>query len=636
MSNNDGKKWALSSSIFHAVDEMLFVNDKMNFKVSYMLKGTGQRTFNIFNPEQINKFLYEHLKDMYNHRIENHKLTFYHLQDHKEDLLSLKLYQPAEKNMSSEEYSDFSGYYRIYPRGVYCVKCHDFVLINDENINKIQHNNCQHKNCEGYYRQIPMVKFCEKCGKIDEIYFKCRKELEHIAKGKKPTMKLVWESYDDVRSWRFKCDVCASEGVYQNNELPDVFKIPCYHLDYGKTQRCIDPKTAAYKPRSVLSGSGGVISPKVLTMVDIPPMKTLKHPKREQIICAVIAGKLEFLKSKIKEGTILEFIDNQFQSYNSKNNKHAVINALKSISPDKTSEDLEKEFAKAYNIPEIENAIHETTTVFQRDQLNMEEITNFHALKGTFSNELNTISFNDRISEKDENIKHKVSQILEKYHIKGVSYLSKLKLISACIGTINGPTHSNEEEFAPHFEPLWSDKKKEKMHAYCHPYETEGILIEFDKEKIVKWLEKITGKNESSANKTILFMKENDDDYKLVYTLLHTLSHLLIKKSSIFTGIDTDSCSEMILPTSGAILIYATNTINIGGFGSLFEQDILDLFTEADLEMRKCIYDPVCISEKGSCFSCMYLSEFVCCNFNNLLDRDVLIGTKRRFNERFW
>ena len=68
------------------------------------------------------------------------------------------------------------------------------------------------------------------------------------------------------------------------------------HLDYDRTQRCVDKKSNAYKPRSVASGSGGVISPKVLTMVDIPPMKTLKHPKREQIICAVIAGKLDFLK----------------------------------------------------------------------------------------------------------------------------------------------------------------------------------------------------------------------------------------------------------------------------------------------------------------------------------------------------
>lgn len=625
MTNSDFlKKWTLSSSIYHAVEGMLFVNNKMNFKVSYLLKGTGQRTFDILNPEQLKKFLYKHIQQLYNNRINEHKLTFHHLKDGKEDLLDLRMYQPVKKNIGSDEPEDYSGKYRLYPRGVYCTKCHDFVLITRDNIAEFKHNKCQHKNCSGHYRQIPMVKFCEKCGKIDEIYFRCQNEAKHRAQGKKPTMKLVWKSHDQVESWRFKCDICQ--------EKLDFLKIPCNHLDYDKTPRCVDKKSAAYKPRSVASGSGGVISPKVLTMVDIPPMRTLRHPKREQIICAVIAGKLEFLKSKIKQGGILEFIDTQYQSFNNLNNKNSVISALKNLSPDKSDSELEEEYAKAYDIPAIENAINETSKQFPYEQINMEEITNFHALKGTFSNELNATSFVEGLgADKADSLK-----VLKKFHIKDLSYLSKLKLISSCIGVINGPTHSDEEKFTPHFEPLW-DKKKERIHAHCYPYETEGLMIEFDKEKLVEWLEKSTGKKyEHSANETLLFLKEGDEDYELIYTLLHTLSHLMIKKSSVFTGIDTDSCGEMILPTSGAILLYATSTINIGGFGSLFQHDVLDLFTEADLEMRKCIYDPVCITEKGSCFSCLYLPEFVCCNFNNELDRDVLLGTGKRFKERFW
>ena len=38
------------------------------------------------------------------------------------------------------------------------------------------------------------------------------------------------------------------------------------------------------------------------------------------------------------------------------------------------------------------------------------------------------------------------------------------------------------------------------------------------------------------------------------------------------------------------------------------------------------------INEKGACFSCMFLPEFVCTHFNQLLDRDVFLGETERFN----
>ncbi len=171
----------------------------------------------------------------------------------------------------------------------------------------------------------------------------------------------------------------------------------------------------------------------------------------------------------------------------------------------------------------------------------------------------------------------------------------------------------------------------------CSPYETEGMLIELEKDKIFEWIKNITKKDYSyPPEQMLLYMDEDSEEYRLVYALLHTLSHLLIKKSAVFTGIDTDSCSEMIFPTNGAILIYSTSTINIGGFGSLFENNLLDLFTESDFEIRKCIYDPVCLNAEGSCFSCLYLPEFVCCNFNKYLDRDIILGSNKRYNEVFW
>ncbi len=611
------KRWPLNSAIYHAINGMLFADNKMGFRVSNLLYGTENdgednvATANIFNKEQLQKCLYKHIAHPYKLRIDAYNLTDIRLSDEGEAILDLNLFKSiTQKNDGEDEIETHSGVYKIYPRSFYCNKCHDFIFMDKKNISQFKDNRCQHKDCKGYYTQIPMIKFCEKCGKLDEFYFKCENEYKHISEGKKCTMKFLWAGPEQVTTWRFKCDIC-------NKEI-DVLKIPCNHSEYGGPSRCKDKGFTKFKPIS-LSTSGGVVSPRVITMVDIPPMKELKHPKREQVILSVIGGKLEFLKKDLKEGTILEHVDKLYQIFNDPNLKEYVDAKLKD------------------SINKIEKIISETNKSFTPEKIDMNEITNFHSLKGTFDNKLNTESYLSRIEkEKNPELKDKKLSIFKKFKIEDISYISKLKIISSCIGTINGPTFSYKENFIPHFNPLW-DKDKKRIKVYCSPYETEGILIEINKDKIIDWINQIKpNKNKMSSNEVLLYMDESSEEYNLVYTLLHTLSHLIIKKSSIFTGIDADSCSEMILPRSGAILIYSTSTINIGGFGSLFENDLLDLFTEADFDMRKCIYDPICLNEKGSCFSCLYLPEFVCCNFNKLLDRDILLGSGKRFSEKFW
>ena len=49
----------------------------------------------------------------------------------------------------------------------------------------------------------------------------------------------------------------------------------------------------------------------------------------------------------------------------------------------------------------------------------------------------------------------------------------------------------------------------------------------------------------------------------------------------------------------------------------------------------ECTLDPNCLKEKGACFACLYVPEFVCGYFNKFLDRDVLIG-KERYRKGFW
>ena len=82
-------------------------------------------------------------------------------------------------------------------------------------------------------------------------------------------------------------------------------------------------------------------------------------------------------------------------------------------------------------------------------------------------------------------------------------------------------------------------------------------------------------------------------------------------------------------------MIYSTSNINIGGFSYVFENSLIEWFNDVRYDVQECIFDPSCYEEDGACFSCMYLPEYVCCLFNQYLDRDVFIG-KKRFKNGFW
>ena len=103
----------------------------------------------------------------------------------------------------------------------------------------------------------------------------------------------------------------------------------------------------------------------------------------------------------------------------------------------------------------------------------------------------------------------------------------------------------------------------------------------------------------------------------------------------MYTGLDSDSCSELIFVNPAAILIYSTSNINIGGFEFVFEHSLNDWFRDVEFEVRECTLDPTCIFENGACFSCLYLPEYVCTEFNHYLDRDVFIG-KKRYDVGYW
>lgn len=179
----------------------------------------------------------------------------------------------------------------------------------------------------------------------------------------------------------------------------------------------------------------------------------------------------------------------------------------------------------------------------------------------------------------------------------------------------------------------------------------EGIMFEFDREKLLKW-----AKNEKTIARTKIIEQNLKNSGKLkdeilnpVYVLLHTFAHCLITALASESGYSNASirekiyCSKFIdeqAPEMAGILIYTASGDSEGSLGGLVRQGlpgrIENIIARAISEAKWCAADPVCIQSTGqgqygcnlaACHNCALLPETSCENKNMYLDRGLMIGT---------
>jgi hypothetical protein len=115
---------------------------------------------------------------------------------------------------------------------------------------------------------------------------------------------------------------------------------------------------------------------------------------------------------------------------------------------------------------------------------------------------------------------------------------------------------------------------------------------------------------------------------RLVFGLLHTLSHLSVRKAALLCGLDRTSLSEYVLPRALTFALYCNHRFGatIGALVSLFEQSVTEWLRQVHTATRRCVYDPVCSDHTGSCHACTHLAETSCRFFNLNLGRAFLFG----------
>ena len=170
--------------------------------------------------------------------------------------------------------------------------------------------------------------------------------------------------------------------------------------------------------------------------------------------------------------------------------------------------------------------------------------------------------------------------------------------------------------------------------------EHEGLFLSLQPERVVQWL----GRNginlpneELPAIARILRLLEPVDRYydniwnlevrRLVFGLIHSLSHAAMRALTRYAGIERTSVAEyMFLPLLGSVVYDNSSTFRLGGIATLVRDHLgafLDCLTHEAIE---CLYDTECIDHCGACHGCIHSPEISCRVFNHGLSRSFLIG----------
>lgn len=113
-------------------------------------------------------------------------------------------------------------------------------------------------------------------------------------------------------------------------------------------------------------------------------------------------------------------------------------------------------------------------------------------------------------------------------------------------------------------------------------------------------------------------------------TLVHSVSHRMVRHAAFFAGIDRNALSELLFPTTLAFVMYAVprGGFVLGGLQALYENDLHELLERLVHDESRCALDPGCGANPNgaACAVCLHLGEPSCRMYNTALDRKTMFG----------
>lgn len=226
---------------------------------------------------------------------------------------------------------------------------------------------------------------------------------------------------------------------------------------------------------------------------------------------------------------------------------------------------------------------------------------------------------------------------LSKAGLKSVELIDKFPVLTAQYGYTRGGHKPGEDKLTP-----FKSKGSKGYTIYSDLAQTEALYVQLEPNRVIAWLQgegfNITqGQDEKSSRQNILEAINKYDGtggeqslVDVLQKLIHSYAHRFIRVASVFSGIDRNGLSELLLPYHLGFFIYgaAKGDFVLGGLQAVFETELHKLLDAVLYEDHRCAMDPACHDSGGACMGCLHLGEPSCRHFNMNLSRKTLFGRK--------
>jgi hypothetical protein len=276
------------------------------------------------------------------------------------------------------------------------------------------------------------------------------------------------------------------------------------------------------------------------------------------------------------------------------------------------------------------------------------------------------ITLDDAISKQiavgfidDEN---EILELHEKLGIKNMQASGDVEIISCSYGFTRKITDPYNAKGSLKLVAYDKDGDTGRNLVFATKLETEGILFDIDRIRILKWLLKngIIEENQLPdiedecavkkwfaqnvhGDKVNSFGEFEKDDLitENVFKLLHSISHALIKTAGEMSGISANSITELIFTDTCSIFIYSQSSQGqvLGSLSGMIESIYLRFLRRVYADNRECVFDPICVDRDDSvCQGCLVIADSSCRFFNMNLGRKYLYSLELDNDKRigFW
>jgi hypothetical protein len=168
----------------------------------------------------------------------------------------------------------------------------------------------------------------------------------------------------------------------------------------------------------------------------------------------------------------------------------------------------------------------------------------------------------------------------------------------------------------------------------------EGVFLSFDPERVVRWVEKnqvaLPFRGEEPIKRLLAALEPIDRYYdtiwkwparRLIFGLVHSLSHALMRVASHHAGLERTSLSEyVLLPLLGTVVFDNSSAFTLGGIEMMMRDRLAGVLEDLEEDAMNCVFDVSCIDRNGACPGCLHSPEIACRVFNHGISRSFLIG----------